>query len=288
MRHASLFSGIGGFDLAAQWMGWENVFQVEIDQFCQKVLEKNFPNTKRYGDIKQFDGIPYRGTIDILTGGFPCQPFSNAGKRKGTEDNRYLWPEMLRVIREVQPLYIVGENVGGLVNWSDGMVFKQVHSDLEAQGYEVQSFILPACAIGAPHRRDRIWFIAHSSSQGIRPTASRINSSWELFQTTEREESKFVNKCPGYSWTFANPDKSRLPIRIQPGKRCNVKAHGAFQRSEFARTYSTPDWSQFPTQSGIRRRDDGIPNRVDRIKSLGNAIVPQVAFEIFKAIERIN
>src|ERR1043165_5795152 len=144
MRHASLFSGIGGFDLAAQWMGWENVFQVEKDAFCHKVLEKNFPHTKRYGDIKEFDGTTYRGTIDILTGGFPCQPFSIAGKRLGTDDPRHLWPQMLRVIHEVRPTYVVGENVFGIINWSNGMVFEMVCADLEAKGYEVTSFILPA------------------------------------------------------------------------------------------------------------------------------------------------
>ena len=103
MKHASLFSGIGGFDLAAQRMEWENIFQVEKDEFCQKVLTKNFPHVKRYGDIKQFDGTPYRGSIDIITGGFPCQPYSSAGKRKGNKDDRHLWPEMLRVVSEIQP-----------------------------------------------------------------------------------------------------------------------------------------------------------------------------------------
>jgi len=165
MRHGSLFSGIGGFDLAAEWMGWENVFQVEKDSFCQKVLVKNFPTTKRYGDIKEFDGTQYRGAIDILTGGFPCQPFSTSGKRKGTEDSRYLWPEMLRIIGEIRPTYIVGENVHGLVNWSKGLVLEQVQADLEVQGYEVGSVIIPACGIGAPHGRERVWFIAYRNSE---------------------------------------------------------------------------------------------------------------------------
>lgn len=147
-------------------MGWENVFQVEIDSFCQKVLEKNFPNVKRYGDIKEFNGTKYRGAIDVLSGGFPCQPFSMAGKRKGNKDDRYLWPEMLRVIRQIQPAFIVGENVYGLVNWSQGLVFEQVCSDLENEGFQVQPVILPACAVDAPHRRDRVWFVAHSEENG--------------------------------------------------------------------------------------------------------------------------
>lgn len=137
MRHASLFSGIGGFDLAAQWMGWENVFQVEINNWAQRILEKNFPQTKRYGDIKEFDGRLYRGAVDIISGGFPCQPYSYSGSKKGDMDERHLWPEMLRIIREIQPHFVVGENVHGLLNWSKGVVFERVQTDLENSGYQV-------------------------------------------------------------------------------------------------------------------------------------------------------
>lgn len=161
MTHASLFSGIGGFDLAAEWMGWQNVFNCEIDPFCRRVLAYHFPDAKQYEDVKTTDFTIHRGHIDVLTGGFPCQPFSLAGKRKGANDDRYLWPEMLRAIREIQPRWVVGENVLGIVNWSDGMVFEQVQADLEAAGYEVQPFLIPACAVDAPHRRDRVWFVAH-------------------------------------------------------------------------------------------------------------------------------
>lgn len=161
MTHASLFSGIGGFDLAADRMGWQNVFNCEIDPFCRKVLAYHFPDAKQYEDVKTTDFTIYRGHIDVLTGGFPCQPFSLAGKRKGSDDNRYLWPEMLRAIREIEPRWVVGENVFGIVNWLDGMVFEQVQSDLEDAGYEVQPYIIPACAVDAPHRRDRVWFVAH-------------------------------------------------------------------------------------------------------------------------------
>ena len=161
MTHASLFSGIGGFDLAAEWMGWNNAFNCEINPFCRKVLAYHFQNAKQYEDVKAVDFTIYRGHIDVLTGGFPCQPFSLAGKRKGSDDNRYLWPEMLRAIREIEPRWVVGENVFGIVNWSDGMVFEQVQSDLEDAGYEVQPYIIPACAVDAPHRRDRVWFVAH-------------------------------------------------------------------------------------------------------------------------------
>jgi DNA (cytosine-5)-methyltransferase 1 len=242
MSHLGLFEGIGGFSLAARWMGWETVAWVEINEFCQQVLKKNFPEAKGYGDIKQFDGTPYRGTIDILTGGFPCQPYSTAGKRKGKEDARHLWPEMLRVIREIQPVYVVGENVRGLTNWSGGLVFDEVQADLETEGYQVLPFLLPACAVNAPHRRDRIWFIAHSD---------RYSKS-----------------------TIAVNEYSRR------GKLGFAKSRGSkYKREDIA---FRDEWL---TQSPICRGDDGIPNRVDRIKSPGNAVVPQVVYEIFKAID---
>jgi len=166
MNHGSLFSGIGGFDLAAEWMGWTNVFHCEWNEFGQKILKYYWPNAISYGDITKTDFTIWRGRIDVLTGGFPCQPFSMAGKRKGTEDERHLWPEMLRVIREIKPTWVVGENVFGLTNWDGGLVFEQVQADLEAEGYEVQPYVLPACAVNAPHRRDRVWFVAHATNNG--------------------------------------------------------------------------------------------------------------------------
>ena len=164
MTHGSLFSGIGGFDLAAEWMGWQNIFHCEIGEFPRKILKHHFPNSICYEDIKKTDFTKHRGEIDIISGGFPCQPYSNAGKRRGKEDDRHLWPEMLRVIREVQPRFVVGENVAGLLSWNNGMVFHEIITDLENEGYETQAFLIPACATNAPHRRDRIWFIAHSNN----------------------------------------------------------------------------------------------------------------------------
>ncbi len=162
MKHGSLFSGIGGFDLAAEWMGWKNVFHCEWNPFGQKVLKHYWPKAISYHDITKTDFTIHRGAIDIITGGFPCQPYSSAGKRLGKDDERHLWPEMLRCIREVSPRWIVGENVRGLTNWNGGMVFDEVQADLETIGYEVLPFLLPACAVNAPHRRDRIWFIANA------------------------------------------------------------------------------------------------------------------------------
>ena len=164
MKHGSLFSGIGGFDLAAEWMGWENIFHCEIAEFPRQILKYHFPNSICYEDIKKTDFRKHRGEVDIISGGFPCQPYSNAGKRRGKEDDRHLWPEMLRVIQEVQPRFIVGENVAGLLSWNNGMVFHEIITDLENEGYETQAFLIPACATNAPHRRDRIFFIAHSNN----------------------------------------------------------------------------------------------------------------------------
>jgi len=166
LRHGSLFSGIGGFELAAHLMGWENVFHCEINPFGQKILKYHYPNSISYDDIKKTDFTVHRGQIDIITGGFPCQPYSQAGKRLGKEDDRHLWPQMLRVIREVQPRWVVGENVFGLINWNEGLVFDEVQADLEAQGYKVQPYVLPAVAVNAPHRRDRVWFVAYSENNG--------------------------------------------------------------------------------------------------------------------------
>lgn len=162
LQHLSLFSGIGGFDLAAEWCGMQNIASVENNPFCRRVLSTRFPYTSHYADIRNFPAEKYASKIDIITGGFPCQPFSQAGKRKGTNDDRHIWPEMLRVIREVQPSWVIAENVRGLLTIEGGLVFEQVCTDLEGEGYEVQSFIVPAVAVNAPHRRDRVWIIAHS------------------------------------------------------------------------------------------------------------------------------
>lgn len=276
MNHASLFTGIGGFDLAAEWMGWNNVFQVEIDPFCNKVLEKNFPSVKRYGDIKQFDGKPYRGAVDILTGGFPCQPYSLAGQRKGKEDDRHLWPEMLRVIGEVQPSWIVGENVPGLLNWEGGMVLHEIKVDLEGKGFEVfPSLILPACGKNAPHRRDRLWIVAYSESNF---RGNEIRDERPLTQEVSEER---YNE----SLVITNTNSKRMEGRSPSGNFGEIRK----EPKQLPRRHNQlNNWDKFPTQSPVCGGDDGIPNRVDRIKSIGNAVVPQVVYEIFKAIETLT
>jgi DNA (cytosine-5)-methyltransferase 1 len=208
MRHGSLFSGIGGFDLASEWMGWENVFHCEWNEFGQKVLKYYWPNAITYNDITKTDFTIHRGSIDILTGGFPCQPYSTAGKRLGKEDERHLWPEMLRAIREIQPSYVVGENVRGLVNWNGGLVFDEVQADLEAEGYEVTPFLLPACGVNAVHRRDRIWFVAFKNSNkngwGSKLRQSET-SEWEQWDIGSGDNER-IQTDNGKTWDASDSD----------------------------------------------------------------------------------
>ena len=166
LKVLDLFSGIGGFALGLDSTGFfETVKFVEMDKYCQKVLQKNFPNIPIEEDIKNVKGKEYEA--DVITGGFPCQPFSVAGKQKGTNDNRYLWPEMLRLIREIKPEFVIGENVQGLINLQNGMVLRQVQDDLESEGFEVQCFLIPASGIGAWHQRYRVWIVGHSQHNGL-------------------------------------------------------------------------------------------------------------------------
>ena len=287
MNHLGLFEGIGGFSLAARWAGWHTVAWCEWNPFGQKVLKHHFPKAKGHGDITQTDFSIYRGQIDIITGGFPCQPYSGAGKRLGKEDERHLWPEMLRAIREVQPRWVVGENVLGLVNWSGGLVFHEVQVDLEAEGYEVFPYVLPACAVNAPHRRDRVWFVAHTN--GIRQVSGHEqpftdgqghniwrNSKSNVADTKSRRLERY------------GQHRDALQSSGEFGAVCDSSGVGT--HNERARA-----WERFPeTEPAIRGGNDGVPSKLDgitvpkwrneSIKAYGNAIVPQVAFEIFQAI----
>ncbi|GAB3013620.1 hypothetical protein GCM10027051_16120 [Niabella terrae] len=164
MTHGSVCSGIGGFELAAQWLGWDNKFYCEREPFCQRVLRYYWPDAKAYPDLKTADFSEWRGKIDVFTAGFPCQPFSRAGLRKGTEDDRHLWPYVVRAIQQIRPRWILCENVRGLVNWDEGVVFHQVQADLEAEGYDVLPLLLPAACVNAPHKRERIFFVATNPS----------------------------------------------------------------------------------------------------------------------------
>jgi DNA (cytosine-5)-methyltransferase 1 len=286
MTHGSLFSGIGGFDLAAEWMGWDNIFHCEWMPFPRKVLDYHFPKSISYEDITKTDFTIHRGNIDILTGGFPCQPYSSAGKRLGKEDERHLWPHMLRAIQEIEPTYVVGENVRGLTNWNGGVVFEEVCADLESCGYEVQPILLPACAIGAPHRRDRIWFIA-TNTNGIRfnqcECINEINTS--------------EGRINAFNDTDKNVGQGYVTDTENIGQEYALE-NGELERRRFRESYKRNVWDTFPSQSPICGGDDGLPTELDgitfpkwrqeSIKGYGNAIVPQLAYEIFKVIEQLH
>jgi DNA (cytosine-5)-methyltransferase 1 len=295
MRHGSLFSGIGGFDLAAEWCGWENVFHCEWNTFGQKVLKHHFPNSISYNDITKTDFTIHRGAIDIISGGFPCQPYSSAGKRLGKEDERHLWPEMLRAIREIQPSWVVGENVRGLTNWNGGLVFDEVQTELEAEGYEVLPFLLPAAALNAPHRRDRIWFIAYSDINRLH----RCNSTYEVRSTHGRLDA-LSNIDEGFSNGNATDTKNYAKNSNSLGQEW-----GLYQKQpknaigkQFSKSNSqymqNTKWENFPTEYPLCNGNDGLSERLDRItfskwrkesiKAGGNAVVPQVAYQIFKSI----
>ncbi len=284
MTHASLFSGIGGAEVAASMMGWQNLFHCEIQEFPRRVLDYWFPNSESYEDIKNTDFSQWRGKVDVLTGGFPCQPFSVAGRRDGAADDRYLWPEMLRAIREVQPTWVVGENVSGIATMVEsGRVTKmgrtdhlfeenflyreesrftldRICADLECAGFSVQPFVIPACAVGAPHRRDRVWIVAHAN--GTR-------------QRGRKDEPKPVAWC----------ERTPNPGTCRAAWSASISTAGG------------DGWRHFPTQSPVCGRNDGLPFDVDSlaisfarwrresIRAYGNAWVPQVAYEIFRAIE---
>lgn len=338
MRHGSLFSGIGGFDLAADWMGWENVFHCEWNEFGQKVLKHYWPKAISYEDITKTDFTIHRGNIDILTGGFPCQPYSAAGKRLGKEDERHLWPQMLRTIREIKPRWVVGENVYGLINWSGGLVFHEVQADLEAEGYEVQPYLLPAVSVNAPHRRDRIWFVAYSrdckhsrNTAEVSGKATEKNTGWIKFSTTSEQQIQLPSKSSIICRDAADPLQIRLQ-QCEDGREvgggqseiCGAgreSANGTEANGEVRDVTDTENtgfearndrqrqvkfgrgdssmgeryWSKFPSVSPVCVRDDGFSDRLDgitfpkwrneSIKAGGNAVVPQVVYQIFKTIE---
>jgi DNA (cytosine-5)-methyltransferase 1 len=344
MRHGSLFSGIGGFDLAAEWMGWTNVFHCEWMEFPRKVLDYHFPNADSHIDICKTDFKKYANKIDILTGGFPCQPFSLAGKRKGTDDERYLWGEMLRAIQEIKPRFVIAENVFGITNIDGGLVFEQVCLDLETEGYEVQPFIIPAAAKNAPHRRDRCWFIAqnplfsgcvhgesHQEGATIREfgnTCSRGSDGIYLpkgnatdtisnggqkhtgsvgceIRKEEIGRNQFANGTmhDGEKGNATNSECVRLEYCTTPGQISGEEKNANGERYKSTLLTQANDygykssWDNFPTQSPICSGDDGIPTQLDgitfskwraeSIKGYGNAIVPQIAYQLFQIIKEL-
>lgn len=265
MRVLDLFSGIGGFSLGLERAGMETVAFCEYDEKCRKVLKKHWPDVPQYNDVRTLtaeqlknDGI----TIDLICGGYPCQPFSTAGKRAGEEDDRHLWPEVLRLIQEIRPAWVLCENVAGHIS----MGLDSVLSELEGEGYQQQVFIIPACAVGAFHRRDRVWIIARTDSGAGR-------------RGTQREpEGNRKPRIYGPQEPLANPDSiNRSADQGEPDT-------GADRRDESSGSGERSESGNWLSESGICRVANGVPNRSHRLKQLGNAVVPQVVEIIGRAI----
>jgi DNA (cytosine-5)-methyltransferase 1 len=228
---------VGGFDLAAEWMGWENLFHCEWNSYCRRVLKHHFPKAIGYGDITSSDFTIWRGRVDVLSGGFPCQPFSNIGEQRGDADERYLWPEYRRAYNECGAVWVVPENVYGLISWDGGRIFEQVCKDLETDGYDVQPYIIPASGVGAGHQRKRVFVVAYSAERRLE--RRKFSAEEGHGEVAGRSVSALVEDC---NWT------------------------------ERATSY---------IPGGVY----GLSDRVDRTAALGNAVVPQVAYQIFQAIK---
>jgi len=260
MKFISLFAGIGGLDLGLERSGMECVAQVEIDDFCQKILTKHWPDVPKFKDVRDV-GKHNLPAADLICGGFPCQPHSYAGKRRGKADDRNLWPEYFRIVREIEPRYIIGENVPGLIT----SMLDEILSDLESIGYTCQTFVIPALAFNAPHKRDRVYVVAYSNSLGYFHGKSEIIAT-EVGEYAQRDASAMGINAP-------NSNGAGLQ------RRENSRGIGGSWQinNELLGRYIDWDENWVEVATRLCGMDDGIPRRVDRLKSLGNAVVPQVA-----------
>ena len=325
MKLLDLFSGIGGFSLGAEYNNIETIGFVEKDVFCQKVLRKHWPNVPILGDIRDVTKDTFE-SVDIVSGGFPCQPFSVAGKRRGTDDDRYLWDETIRVVSLYKPRWFVGENVEGIVNIQNGLVLRQVQDDLEKEGFEVQCGIIPASGIGAWHQRKRVWIIAHSNSNresrcsqyvqerprelGESHVSNTIGELSDGCSGTTRDseselkgmvsdEAKNWNKV--WSETERCDQQTRSRGNVSDTTVKGLERHGS-QSSDLQESKERQDSSDrgsqgqhtwWQTESKLRGVPHGISyeldkDRANRIKALGNSIVPQIAYQLFKSIVTVT
>ena len=278
LTHLSLFSGIGGLDLAAEWAGFRSVGQCEWADFPTKILEKHWPDVPKWRDIHELTGEDFRArtglrTVDVISGGFPCQPFSVAGKQAGKEDERYLWPEMLRVIADIKPHFVVGENVPGILR----IAASDVVESLEREGYECVLFDFEAAAVGAPHRRERIAFVAHRKSGPVEDS-----DSCGCIETGVFPEQQRRTESERTSETVADAESAGNQGQIE---FCKSKQATGRREMQFNPSFSTErrlyGWIPEPD---VGRVAHGVPDWVDRIKALGNAVVPQQFYPIFRAI----
>ena len=285
MKMLSLCSGIGGADLAAKWAGIQVVGQVEIDTFCTRVLQQHWPQVRRMRDIREVRGDEF-GEIDLLVGGFPCQPFSQAGKRKGRSDERNLWPEIRRILGKMHPRWFVGENVPGLLSVDAGRVFGGIIADLDALGYDVAWAVYGAHEIGAPHRRDRLFFVAYSGCEqsqrrgsigeleAKKRSSSEKGPQWERVWNAAEHSCAVLCPCTSTGCSAAQPRVGRVPYGL-PAR---------MDRYQWPARPGEPQHLWEPPRTTTQRS----PNRAKRLKALGNAIVPQQIYPIFQEIVRLE
>ncbi len=262
LTFGSLFAGIGGFDLGLERAGMVCRWQVEIDPFCQQVLAKHWPDVRRYGDVRDC-GAHNLEPVDLICGGFPCQPHSVAGKRRGAEDDRDLWPEYRRIVTELQPRWVVGENVPGI----RGTILDEVLSDLEYLDYETGTLVVPACAMDAPHRRERLFVVAHTVRWGFQP----VRITGILAGTCGDIEEEAHKWERGWDAT----DHSGTTLAYTDAVRCTGWTN--YERQKQTERNGLEVASRWLPEPGVGRVAHGVPHRVDRLRALGNAVVPQVA-----------
>ena len=300
MKVLDLFSGIGGFSLGLERAGMETIAFCEYDEKCRLVLNKHWPDVPIHEDVRTLDARQYRGTIDLVCGGYPCQPFSTAGRREGEGDDRHLWPEFFRIIRECQPNWIIAENVAGHIS----MGLDQVLVDLEGEGYTSQPFVIPACAVNAPHRRDRVWIVANNEERSNRPyNAESVKrqepESREGFGTRDvsntsgdRGRLQQITGLRGKDTAFSGDDgktqhvayanRNGLERLSNPGEDATASSE-IYPRGQTPGTTNT-ERGHWDAEPDVGRVAHGIPGRVDRLRQLGNAVLPQIPEIIGRAI----
>jgi len=290
LKMLDLFSGIGGFSLAGRWAGFETEAFCERDPFCREVLKKHWPDTFIFDNIVT---MHHFGKVDLITAGFPCQPFSVAGKQKGFADERYLWPDTLRVIKECRPTWVILENVPGIIPHLDSIL-----KDLEREGYAWRAYLIPASAVGAPHKRERIWIVAHA--YGIRCHDGSYTWPKRPLQDDRQWDIASIQsewpQCQPQSWTTFNAQNWLESTTDTNNVECNKRTknnESIPERSEWPQPSTETiahdtlfGWEK--DQPPIPGVDDGLPNGVDRNKALGNAIVPQVVYPLMKIIYDIE
>lgn len=328
LRMLDLFAGIGGISLAAQWAGIETAAFCEIEPYCQKVLRRHWPTVPIYEDVRELtserlqqDGvINHERTIDIISGGYPCQPFSIAGNRRGARDDRHLWPEMFRLVQELRPTWVIGENVAGHVS----LGLDAVLSDLEGEGYTCRAIILPAAAVGAPHRRERVFIVAHAGSSGRYsgrnhwerrqicndrewlPSKSNETGSKRICGSSEVGNDVCKSLANSYLTGLERRTETRNPKSEGTGRKKHFERCNKLQRrgsgtteprlgGTFDGVSSWLDEYRWPAAFGqpqyeweAPRLTRGGKHRKERLRALGNAVVPQQIYPIMKAIREIE